>query len=290
MDAGEKSKQMSVLTDLLHHLVREKIGRDDMILTLGGGVVGDLGGFAAAIYQRGIRFGYLPTTLLAMVDSCIGGKTGVDLDSVKTMVGAFHQPSFVYADLNTLRTLPEDTYRAGLAEVLKMAWISDPDFADMLDERIAFVLTHNDATLEEMIRICMRIKSRIVAEDPYDHNERQALNFGHTIGHALESALDFSWPHGSCVAVGMVAASHIARARGELSSEDYMRMLRTLERYGLPRRAPKVSEDRILQAVRLDKKNRNGSTTMILPKKIGEVYRATDISETELRNAIHAIS
>ena len=288
--SGETSKSMHVYANALSRMARLGLTRDGTIFALGGGVVGDLGGFVAGTYMRGIDLVMLPTSLLAMVDSAVGGKVGVDLPEGKNLVGAFVKPRLVAADLDWVATLPEREVSNGLAETIKMGLLAGGDFFDDLG-LIGAARTGDLDALETLVLHSVRFKSQVVAEDELEGGLRQVLNYGHTVGHALEAAADYDLQHGWAVAAGMLAAASLARNR-------YVRDLTSvhedlLEAAGLPRRVPDVGFERALLAMGRDKKRHcaDGSTwhRFVLLEDIGRPVRNVPVSEAEAREAIGAI-
>lgn len=275
---GENHKNWRTLDLIFRTLLKNHLGRDAVLIALGGGVVGDLAGFAAACYQRGIGYFQVPTTLLAQVDSSIGGKTGINHRYGKNMIGAFHQPLAVIADLNTLKTLPPRELSAGLAEIIKAAIICDEDFFLWLEAHIQALLDLDpDACLHAITRAC-EIKLAIVAEDEHEQGRRVLLNLGHTFGHAIESALGFGeWLHGEAVAAGLAMAAELSLRMNWLKAAEYRRICRLLERAGLPNKPPtSVSPMQLLAPMRRDKKIRKGRLRLILLKGIGQAVVTED--------------
>lgn len=258
---GESSKSVHNWLALLNALSAESFTRTDILCALGGGVVGDLTGFAAACYLRGIKYVGLPTTLLAMVDSSVGGKTAVDLTTGKNLCGAFHHPSLVLCDPDTLATLPAEIFADGMAEVIKYGVIGDRGLFDLLK-------TPADLPMEEVIRRCVSMKARIVEEDEHDHGTRKLLNFGHTAGHAVEARANFTKLHGHCVAAGMVIAARFADACGLCGTDVIDEIAAMVRLYGLPDASPYPTAELIETALR-DKKREGGSIDLVLPTKIG---------------------
>ena len=249
-------------------------GRDSAVVALGGGVVCDLAGFTAATYLRGVPFVPVPTTLLAMVDAAVGGKTAVDHPRGKNLIGAFHAPSAVFADVATLATLPEREFRSGLAEAVKTAVVGDAALFRKIERSPASLLLRQPAALADLVAACCRVKARIVEADELDANRRALLNFGHTLGHALEHRLHYRMPHGEAVAVGMVLEARLASRAGLLSRRDADRIEALLDRLGLPTSLPRgVSPAKLLAAARTDKKARRGELRYALPRKIGAMAR-----------------
>ena len=259
---GERNKNLETYGELLEFLCENGITRKGIIVALGGGVTGDLAGFAAATYLRGIRFVQIPTTLLADVDSSVGGKTAVDLKNGKNQAGCFYQPSLVICDPETLNTLPEEEFRCGCAEIIKYAAYGSRTFFDFLK--------NNDIkdNLEEVIATCVKMKRDLVEEDEFDTGMRMLLNFGHTFGHAVEACSDFSILHGQAVAIGMAVMTRAAHAKGYCSSDTVSELEEMLKRYGLPDKTPYSAEDMIKSALK-DKKMRGSSISIVVPECIG---------------------
>ena len=260
--AGESSKHIGTLSDILEFLAEEEVTRQDIIIALGGGVCGDMAGFAAAVYQRGIRFVQVPTTFLAAVDSSVGGKTAIDLKAGKNMAGAFYQPHLVLCDVDTLDTLPEEVFADGIAETLKYGVIGDQEL---------FVKTAEGdfrKDLEEIIETCVKMKRDIVIEDEFDTGMRQLLNLGHTLGHAIEKKSGFTISHGHAVAIGMHLIAKVAEEKG-MAEEGLSEMIRkALENNHLPVSIDYTAEE-ITEGVLKDKKRRGGEISFVFPTKIG---------------------
>ncbi|MCD7771319.1 MAG: 3-dehydroquinate synthase [Oscillospiraceae bacterium] len=259
---GERSKSMSCYINLLEFLFEMKVTRSDLLVALGGGVVGDLTGFAAATYQRGVKFVQIPTTLLAMVDSSVGGKTAVNLESGKNQVGSFYQPASVICDPKTLSTLPEEEYLCGCAEVIKYAVLFSEEFFTKLEE------TPAKNQLENVITTCVTMKRDIVKADEFDTSERMLLNLGHTVGHAVEGLSGFQTLHGQAVAIGMATISRSAVKYGYLSEADCNRIIALLKKYGLPTETEFTADEMYTLALS-DKKATSGTITIVVPRKIG---------------------
>jgi 3-dehydroquinate synthase len=267
---GEQHKTLNVLGRVFDALVEARLNRDACIVALGGGVVGDVAGFAAACYQRGIDFVQVPTTLLAQVDSSVGGKTGVNHPGGKNLIGAFHQPRAVLSDLGTLRSLPTRELRAGLAEVIKYGLIDDLDFLDWIDGHLEALLALDTAALTHAVRRSCEIKARIVAADEREHGQRALLNFGHTFGHAIETAAGFGeWLHGEAVATGMLLAADMSRRLGWIAQPDLDRVRDLLRRAGLPTTAPPIGAARAHSLMGMDKKVLQGRIRLVLLRKLG---------------------
>lgn len=290
-EAGEKSKNLSVVSQLYEKLIHSKFDRNDMLFALGGGVVGDLTGFAAATYLRGIPFIQIPTTLLACVDSSIGGKTGVDFKAYKNMVGAFHQPKLVYINLSHLNTLEERQLVNGMGEVIKHGLIKDLNYYHTLKACYESLLNKEPSVVMDVVaRSCM-IKKEVVETDPTEKGIRALLNFGHTIGHAVERCLDFNLLHGECVAIGMVAASYLSFMRGNLSLQEVEKIKETISSYHLPiaLENKEIPAEDILEAVYHDKKVDGDSIKFILLKNKGEAVIDSTVTREEIKKAIEYI-
>ena len=260
--SGESAKNLTTYTQVLTFLAENRLSRSDLLLALGGGVVGDLVGFAAATFLRGVDYVQVPTTLLSAVDSSVGGKTAVDLSVGKNLVGAFHQPILVWCDPDTLSTLPAVTFRDGCAEVIKYALLDDAEFFTYLRENAQQLdLTH-------VIARCVDRKRSLVVLDEFDNGLRQLLNLGHTFGHAIESCSNYTIGHGHCVAMGMAMICRAAATFGTMSAADAEAVIRLLEQYGLPTHVP-YSLEELSAAVLSDKKMRGSSISLVLPRAIG---------------------
>ncbi|MGN1230729.1 MAG: 3-dehydroquinate synthase, partial [Anaerotignum sp.] len=275
--AGEGSKHIGTLSDILEFLAEEEVTRQDIIVALGGGVTGDMAGFAAAVYQRGIRFVQVPTTFLAAVDSSVGGKTAIDLKAGKNMAGAFYQPHLVLCDVDTLDTLPEETFADGIAETLKYGVIGDRD----LFEKTASGDFRKD--LEEIIETCVKMKRDIVMEDEFDTGLRQLLNLGHTLGHAIEKKSGFTLTHGHAVAIGMHLIAKAAEEKGLAEAGLAEKIKVALEQNNLPVSTIYTAEE-ITEGVLKDKKRRGGEISFVFPTKIGhcEIVKIPVDEVTEL--------
>lgn len=288
--AGEASKTLDTVRELYKHLILNQFDRKDMLVALGGGVVGDLTGFAAATYLRGIDFIQVPTTLLAQVDSSIGGKTGVDFDAYKNMVGAFHMPRLVYMNLGTLQSLSERQFAAGMAEIIKHGLIQDRLYYEWVRNHGGEIVRREYEALRYMVYGSCQIKRRVVEEDPTEQGIRAWLNFGHTAGHAVEKLKNFELYHGECVAVGCVAAAWISWRRGLLTREERDQIEQTLKDYHLPIRAAGLAPEEVLKTTKLDKKMEAGKIKFVLLKKLGEAFVARDVEDKELLEAICYVS
>lgn len=275
--AGEGSKHIGTLSDILEFLAEEEVTRQDIIVALGGGVTGDMAGFAAAVYQRGIRFVQVPTTFLAAVDSSVGGKTAIDLKAGKNMAGAFYQPHLVLCDVDMLDTLPEETFSDGIAETLKYGVIGD---ADLFEKTASGDFRKN---LEEIIETCVKMKRDIVMEDEFDTGLRQLLNLGHTLGHAIEKKSGFTLTHGHAVAIGMHLIAKAAEEKGLAEAGLAEKIKAALEKNHLPVSTIYTAEE-ITEGVLKDKKRRGGEISFVFPAKIGhcEIVKIPVDEVTEL--------
>ncbi len=282
---GEASKNLNVVRDLYTHLIEEKFDRNDVLIALGGGVVGDLTGFAAATYLRGIGFIQIPTTLLSQVDSSIGGKTGVDFDAYKNMVGAFHMPRLVYMNLNVLKTLPDRQFACGMGEIIKHGLIQDSDYLEKLSTYQREIREKNYAALLWMVAGSCKVKRHVVEEDPTEQGIRAWLNFGHTIGHSVEKLKDFTLCHGECVAIGCAAAAWMSWKRGLISEKEKEAAEQLLLDYQLPVRVKGLKPEDIVKTTKLDKKMDAGKVKFVLLKKIGEAFVTRDVEDEELLRA-----
>ena len=284
---GEQHKTLANVSRILDVMVANRLGRDCAVVALGGGVVGDMAGFAAASYQRGVAFVQIPTTLLAQVDSSVGGKTGVNHPGGKNLIGAFHQPIAVIADTSTLNTLSPRELRSGLAEVIKYGLIRDVEFFDWLDANLDRMLNRDPDALAHAIRRSCEIKAEIVGRDEREQGERALLNLGHTFGHAIEAATGYkTWLHGEAVGAGMLMAAAMSRECGEMVSEDVQRLQTMLERVGLPIAAKEVSANTALENMQIDKKVQSGRIRLVLLRGIGTSYVTADYPDTALRKTL----
>jgi len=274
---GEQYKTIESYVRILDALVEARMNRDAAVIALGGGVVGDMTGFAAASYQRGIDYIQIPTTLLAQVDSSVGGKTAVNHPQAKNMIGAFYQPRCVIADTSTLSTLPDREYRAGLAEVVKYGLIYDAGFFDWLEANVDTLNARADAAVAHAIRRSCEIKAAVVAVDEREHGLRAILNLGHTFGHAIETAMGYgTWLHGEAVAAGMVMAADMSARLGWLPASDRDRAERLLVRFGLPVVAPTIGAARGLELMGMDKKVLDRKLRLVLIRKLGQADIVSD--------------
>jgi 3-dehydroquinate synthase len=287
--AGEQHKRLATVEQLAEELAQHGADRDSILLAFGGGVIGDMTGFLAAMYMRGIRYVQVPTTLLAQVDSSIGGKTGVNLAAGKNLVGAFHHPLAVYADTAMLSTLPAAELRAGLQESVKAGIIRDCALFDLLEHESAAVLSGDREALTRVVAASVRVKADVVNADERELGVRMILNLGHTLGHAIEVATGYKQLlHGEAVAWGMVAAVGIAARRGMVSGAEAERMKRVIRAYG-PLHRFKADAGELVALTAKDKKNRSGARSFVLPVGIGEAVVVQDVSEAELLEAAASI-
>lgn len=287
--AGEENKNLDIVQKLYAFLIENHFTRKDMLLALGGGVVGDLTGFTAATYLRGIDFVQIPTTLLSQVDSSIGGKTGVDFSQYKNMVGAFYMPKLVYMNLDALKTLPERQFYSGMGEVIKSALIKDGLFYEWLINSLYEIYEKEADTIYKMVYNCCQIKKLVVEKDPTEQGDRALLNFGHTIGHAIEKAMDFKLLHGECVALGMVAASYIAYKREMLTFDEYYEIRDMMVPFYLPITIEDIDPEEIVRLTKSDKKMENGTVKFILLKKIGKAVIDKTVTDEELMAGVREI-
>jgi 3-dehydroquinate synthase len=275
--AGEWNKTRETWTDLTDALLAARVGRDGAIVALGGGVTGDLAGFVAATYLRGIPWVQAPTTLLAMIDASIGGKTGVDVPAGKNLVGAFHQPRGVVADIETLATLPRPHVAAGMAEAIKHAVVADAAYLAALLADAAAILARDLDALERVVVRSVAIKEEIVTADPREGGRRQVLNFGHTIGHAVEARSGYDLLHGEAVAIGMAAEALLAESVGGAEAGLAARVRRALEAFDLPVTIPEdLALDGLLETMRADKKSRAATVRFALPARVGAMHQRAD--------------
>ncbi|MEN8141085.1 MAG: 3-dehydroquinate synthase [Thermodesulfobacteriota bacterium] len=284
---GEEAKNLTTINDLCRQLAALGLDRQGVLIALGGGVTGDICGFVAAIYMRGIKFVQVPTTLLAQVDSSVGGKTGVDIPEGKNLVGAFYQPEAVFIDPQVLTELPVAELLNGLAEVLKYGVIYDSAFFDFLFARRQAILALEPGVIAEVIARCCTIKAEVVAADEREADLRRILNYGHTLGHAVEAASDFTIAHGMAVAMGMVAVNKISMALGLLTEEQGGRILEVIAAFGLPTTIPaELDRERMFGYLATDKKTVGGRPFFVLPTQIGKVTITDQVEEEVVRSAL----
>ena len=285
---GEKYKTLESLNLIFTALLQGNHGRDTIIIALGGGVIGDVAGFAAASYQRGVRLIQIPTTLLSQVDSSVGGKTAVNHELGKNMIGAFYQPSMVIIDTHTLGTLPKREVNAGLAEVIKYGAILDYEFFEWLEAHIDELVALNNESLQHCIARCCQIKADVVARDETEKGDRALLNLGHTFGHAIETNLGYgNWLHGEAVSTGMMMAASLSEQLGDISVADVSRLEKLLARANLPTLSPdSMQPEDYLPHMMRDKKVLAGKLRLVLLKSLGQAYIATDTDKDLVLNAI----
>lgn len=290
MTAGEENKTLDVVRDIYKVLIEERFDRKDTLVALGGGVVGDLTGYTAATYLRGVDFIQIPTTLLSQTDSSIGGKTGVDFDSYKNMVGAFHMPRMVYMNMSTLDTLPGRQFASGMAEVLKHGIIKNARFYEWLIDNFNEINDCDKDVLEEMIYQSCLVKKNVVEKDPTEQGDRALLNFGHTLGHAIEKYKNFELFHGECVALGCICAAIISFRRQLISAEECYEIRDMFMPFGLPISIEDIDADRIIELTKSDKKADGSTIKFILLKKVGKAFIDRTVTEAEMRAALNEIN
>ena len=289
--AGEASKNHETLNKLYEYLIANRFDRHDMLVALGGGVVGDLCGYCAATYLRGIDYVQIPTTLLSQVDSSIGGKTAIDFMQYKNMVGAFYMPKLVYINVSTLKSLPKEQFSCGMGEVIKHGLIQDKAYYDYIIDNRDDIISGRAESLIELVYGSVAIKSKVVETDPTEKGIRAYLNFGHTIGHAIEKLSDYKLFHGQCVAIGMMSALFISRKMGYIKDDDINKARKTLELYGLPTRIEddSISAEDILYATKSDKKMDNGRIKFVVLEEIGKATTSMGVDDELLSEAIEYI-
>lgn len=290
--AGEAQKNLNTVQELYRHLILHHYDRKDLLVALGGGVVGDLCGYGAATYLRGIRFIQIPTTLLSQVDSSIGGKTGVDFDAYKNMVGAFHMPVLVYTNTATLGTLSEEQYASGMGEIIKHGLIKNCDYYHWIRKNKQEISRRDPDTCRVMIFESDKIKQAVVEQDPLEQGERALLNFGHTLGHAIEKLMNFKLLHGQCVAVGCVGAAHISAMRGFISRQEMEELCQTFGSFGLPvdLKGLHLKREDILYTTKSDKKMDSGSIRFVLLQQIGKAFIDSTVSDEEILDTLQWMS
>lgn len=289
-EAGESSKNMDTVEKIYEHLILHGFDRHDVLIALGGGVTGDMTGFAAATYLRGIDFVQIPTSLLAQVDSSIGGKTGVDFKQYKNMIGAFYQPKLVYMNLSLLGSLPERQLSSGMAELLKHGLIKDKAYFDWMNQKKDEIFSLKPQVIEELIFQSCEIKREIVEKDPTEKGERALLNFGHTIGHAVEKLSNFTLYHGECVSIGMVSAAYLSMQKGGISKEEFAYIKDTLRGFKLPTSIHGPKPDDIVRVSKSDKKMRAGRINFILLNGMGNAYIYRDFTDRDILEAIRYVA
>ena len=285
---SETSKSLKVTEKVYVKLIEKKIDRNSFVIALGGGVVGDLAGYIAATYLRGISLIQVPTTLLAQVDSAIGGKVGVDLPQGKNLVGAFYQPKFVLSDITTLNSLSTNELKSGLAEVIKYGIISDPDLFNYINKNIEKIKNKDVKVLENIVINCSKIKAKVVEKDEKEKGHRAILNLGHTLGHALESETKYlKYNHGQAISIGMIYAAKISTKIGYLEKKEFEKIFSLIKLAELPIKINEnVEVDRLIETMLIDKKVKDKKIRMVLPKKIGEVFLTDKIPMNLLKNEL----
>ena len=284
-EAGEKNKNLDTVSSLYQELIQNGLDRKSLLVALGGGVVGDLTGFGAAI-----DFIQIPTTLLAQVDSSVGGKTGVDFQQYKNMVGAFHQPRLVYMNLNTLTTLPAEQFACGMGEILKTGLICDGEFFRFVCREQESIKALDMKLIAAMVRRCCEIKAGVVERDPKEQGERALLNLGHTVGHAVEKLKNFTLLHGQCVGAGLVAAAYLSMKRGLLNEQEYQEICRGCADYDLPIHVDGLIPQDVLAATKKDKKMEQGHIKFILMDGIGKSFIDKTVTDAEMLSCIQEIT
>ena len=287
--AGELHKTLDVVRDIYKELIEAHFDRKDYLAALGGGVVGDITGFAAATYLRGISFIQIPTTLLSQSDSSVGGKTGVDFDGYKNMVGAFYMPKLVYINVNTVKTLSERQYHSGLGEVIKHGLIRNKAYFEWMKDNKEAVAKREDEALAYMIEGSCEIKRAVVEEDPKEHGVRALLNFGHTLGHSIEKLMNFSLAHGECVAVGSLLAADISCQRGYISEEENKEIKELYAYFDFPVLPEELKAEDIVKETRHDKKMEHGKIKFILLDKVGEATIYQDVTPEEMLTVLERV-
>ncbi|NLK21009.1 MAG: 3-dehydroquinate synthase [Epulopiscium sp.] len=287
--AGEDSKNLQTVQETYQFFVKNHMDRNSLVLALGGGVTGDMAGFAAATYMRGIPFIQIPTTLLSQVDSSVGGKVGVDFLQNKNMIGAFYQPVFVYINLNTLRTLPKNQLSSGMGEVIKHGLILDRDYFSFIEDSSHLIFNLDKTALESIIKRSCQLKAGVVSQDEKESGLREILNFGHTIGHSIETLLNFKLLHGECVSIGIVGAAYISYKKNLITKDALDRIERTLKCYDLPTRIDCLNPEDIYNQMLLDKKTKNNIIHFVLLSPLGQAIRTGDLTSDLIKAAISYI-
>ena len=290
---GEQSKNLKLVHQCYDRLAEARLERKSFVVALGGGVVGDLAGFVAATYLRGVDFVQIPTTLLSQVDSSVGGKVGVNLKAGKNLVGAFYQPKLVLCDLDSLKTLPEREFKAGLAEVIKYGIIDDARLFGRLEKEIKLLLKQDTKTLEAIVARCCQIKAKVVGEDEKESGLRAILNYGHTIGHAIEAITRYgTYLHGEAISIGQVAAGFLSQQLTGLSADHAKRARRLFEKTGLPTniKLSKAQRQRLIDAMQLDKKVSAGEVNFVLAHSIGKVTHGHKVAPEWIHAALDSVS
>jgi len=288
--AGEKTKSFSTVEKLIGLMLEQGFERTALVIAFGGGVIGDVAGFVASIYKRGVRYVYVPTTLLAQVDASIGGKTGINHALGKNLIGTFHQPAMVWTDLSLLATLPKRELMCGLAEIIKYGVIADPDLFARVEENLEAVLACDLALMDEIVTRCCEIKAEIVAEDEREAGVRVILNFGHTIGHALEAGVGFKkLSHGEAVLLGMLAESKMALDSELLSQEDFERIRALIARLDISGKVKELDKQEVTSFMRHDKKAADGRVRFVLPQQLGDVTVVENVKPELIESGLRSL-
>jgi len=283
---GEGSKNINTVLEIYNSLIKCNANKKTTIVAMGGGVVGDLAAFVASTFMRGIRVVHIPTTLMAQCDSSIGGKTGFDYNGIKNIIGTFYQPEFVFTDVNFLKTLDKRQFLNGIAEVIKYSIVFDDGLWDYLMQNKRGLLERESDKLMHIVHQCSKIKAKIVEEDVYDNDRRQVLNFGHTIGHAIESYFNFQILHGEAVSIGMVVESYLSYQLGYIDFLDYQRIVELIKDMGLPIKIKVDNVEKLMEYIKKDKKKINENIKFALPYNIGHAIITGDLKENFVKNAI----
>lgn len=282
LKSGENSKSHEQLRKIYESLIYNNFGRDSLMIAIGGGVTGDLAGYCAATYMRGLQLVHIPTTLLAAVDSSIGGKTAINLNGYKNIIGAFHQPEMVLIDTEFLKTLPKKEFISGMGEVIKYAYISSPELYDLINENFDRIFNKEEKIIDEIILKCAAIKAGVVSNDERENGLRKILNFGHTFGHAIESAAGFKLRHGECVVYGIVAELFLSNKIGVLTRKKLIKYLELPGRLNLKNVLVDLDFEKIYENMYVDKKNRNGKINFVLLSNLGKILLDVEAGKREI--------
>lgn len=283
---GEQNKNLLTVNGLYEYLIHHEFDRKDMLIALGGGVVGDLTGFSAATYLRGIDFVQVPTSLLSQVDSSIGGKTGVDFEAYKNMVGAFYMPKLVYINTSTVATLDQRQFVSGMGEIIKHGLIRDKEYYQWMKANKDKIMARDNEIMARLIEGSCKIKRAVVEEDPKEHGIRAYLNFGHTLGHSIEKIMEFELAHGECVGIGAVLASAMSLHRGFITEEEYEDIVATFASFDFPKLPESIDIHEIVKETRHDKKMEHGSIKFVLLEEVGKAAVYRDVSEKDMLEAL----
>lgn len=289
IEPGEQSKNIEVVKDIYSFLIENKFDRNSRIIALGGGVTGDIAGFVASTFLRGVDFIQIPTSLLAQVDSSVGGKVGIDFNGMKNIIGAFYHPKFVYINVNTLKTLPEREIKSGLAEVVKHGMIKDSELFEYVEHNVDKIYNSHEDIMKHITKINCIIKGSIVNEDEKENGIRAILNFGHTIGHAIESVYEFKLSHGECVSLGMIGAIRIAKEYKLVDEIFENKIVDSFKKFKLPTGLTTLDTDKVMEMIMYDKKIKNNDIYFILPKSIGEVVKIKVKDKGIIQRAINSL-